>query len=64
MKYKSDVVSIFKSFYFYVKTQFNALIKSIRSDNAPDLCEGPMKDFLLTKGIIHYKACSDTPQQN
>ena len=64
MKYKSDAVSIFKSFYSYVKTQFNALIKSIRSDNAPDLCEGHMKDFLLTKGITHYKACSATPQQN
>ena len=51
-------------FYFYIKTQFNALIKSIRTDNAPDLCAGQMKIFLLDKGIIHYRTCPATPQQN
>ena len=64
MKYKSDASSVFQSFYSYVFNQFNALIKTIRSDNAPDLCEGPMKIFLTSKGISHYKTCRDTPQQN
>ena len=64
MKYKSDASSVFQSFYSYVFNQFNASIKSIRSDNAPDLCEGPMKIFLTSKGISHYKTCRDTPQQN
>ena len=64
MKNKSEAVIVFQSFYAYVSTQFHIDIKGIRSDNAPDLCEGKMKIFLSSKGIIHHKTCANTPQQN
>ena len=64
MRNKAEAVNVFQSFYAYVSTQFHSLIKGVRSDNAPDLCEGKMKVFLSSKGIIHHKTCANTPQQN
>ena len=34
MKERSELYSIFKSFYMEIKTQFNALLRSFWSDNA------------------------------
>ena len=34
MKERSELYSIFKSFYMEINTQFNALLRSFRSDNA------------------------------
>ena len=34
MKERSELYSIFKSFYMEIKTQFNASLHSFRSDNA------------------------------
>ena len=44
-----------------VKTQFNACIKVIRSDNAPEF---NMPDFFSAHGILHQKSCAYAPQQN
>ena len=44
-----------------VKTQFNACIKVIRSDNAPKF---NMPDFFSAHGILHQKSCAYAPQQN
>ncbi|MCH83257.1 peptide transporter PTR2, partial [Trifolium medium] len=44
-----------------VKTQFNANIKCIRSDNGNEFL---LKDFYATNGIVHQSSCVATPQQN
>lgn len=36
----------------------------VRSGNAPDLCQRPMRELFLQKGIFHQTSCSYTPQQN
>lgn len=61
MKSKSDVRPIHFSFHATVKTQFNACIKIIRSDNAPEF---NMPNFFSAHGILHQKSCAYTPQQN
>ena len=35
-----------------------------RSDNAPELCQGLMRELFLSKSIIHQTSCSHSPQQN
>ena len=61
MKSKSDASKIIPAFYHLVHTQFNAIIKVVRTDNAPDL---ELTSFFTSKGIIHHLTCVETPQQN
>ncbi|OMO90088.1 Integrase, catalytic core [Corchorus capsularis] len=47
-----------------VQNQHHTTIKGLRSDNAQEIVQGPMKAFLEEKGIFHETSCIDTPQQN
>ena len=38
--------------------------KTIRTDNATELCEGNMLVLFRELGIEHQRSCRDTPQQN
>ncbi|XP_021753580.1 uncharacterized protein LOC110718951 [Chenopodium quinoa] len=64
MHYKSDAIQIFLNFVMYVENQFVKTVTMVRSDNAPELCEGELKVFFLAKGISQQRSCVDTPQQN
>ncbi|KAL2926306.1 Retrovirus-related Pol polyprotein from transposon RE1 [Bienertia sinuspersici] len=64
LKNKTEVVPVLSQFAVYVQVQFGTKIMSIRTDNAQELCEGDLKHFYLTNGIIHQTSCRDTPQQN
>lgn len=64
LKHKSDAPAVFKHFVAYIETQFQATVKTVRTDNAQELCAGDMKLFFLDKGIMHQRSCADTPQQN
>lgn len=64
IKFKSDVVLVVQKFVQYVETKFNAKVLCVRSDNAKELTEGPMKQYYDSKGIFHETSCSNTPQQN
>ncbi|XP_075515626.1 uncharacterized protein LOC142550282 [Primulina tabacum] len=61
LKAKCDVQHIFPAFYQLIYTQFNAKIKGVRSDNAPEL---NFTNFFLQKGIVHFHSCVERPQQN
>ena len=64
LKYKSQCVTFLQNFLLYVENQFHAHVKTIRSDNAKELCEGDVVQLFLAKGIHHQKSCTQTPQQN
>lgn len=52
---------LFPLFLQYISTQYNPYIKSIRTDNAPELA---FTDLIQKNGMIHYFSCAYTPQQN
>lgn len=61
LKHKSDVTNVVPRFFNIVTTQFNAKIKTLRSDNAPELA---FTEFLAVKGILHQFSYVERPQQN
>ncbi|GJT23280.1 retrovirus-related pol polyprotein from transposon TNT 1-94 [Tanacetum coccineum] len=61
---KSDAFSMLKSFVKFVKTQFDAKIKTVRSDNALEFVKGSIGPYLVELGIEHQTSCVDRPQQN
>lgn len=58
---KSDVLPVFPAFIKMIETQFNKNIKSVRTENAPELTFGTL---LKEKGILAFHSCPETPQQN
>ena len=64
MKTKSEVHSIFKTFYKMVCTQFDCPLKILRSDNGGEFMYGGLASFFADNGIVHQTSCVDTPQQN
>ena len=64
MKERSELYSIFKSFYTEIKTQFNASLRIFRSDNAHEYFHTSLSQFFDDHGIIHQSSCPYTPQQN
>ena len=50
LKSKSDINSIFPAFCTIIHTQFGANIKSVRSDNAPELA---FRITFVKKGFCH-----------
>lgn len=61
LRNKSDVSVSFPAFLKHANTQYNAKVKAIRSDNAPELA---FTDIIKENGMIHYFSCAYTPQQN
>lgn len=51
-------------FSSHIETQYKATVEVIRSDNALELGQGPMKALYLSKDILHQTSYSHTPQQN
>lgn len=48
-----------------IETQFNTIVKKIRSDNAFELgSSNAATIYLLSKSIIHQTSCAATPQHN
>jgi len=57
---KSNALPLIKAFI-----QFNAKVKTMRSDNALELgLNREATAYFLSKGIIHQTSCVATPQQN
>jgi len=61
MKDKSEASQLIVNFCLMVKTQFNANVKAIQSDNGREFTLGPLKKFYEEQGIIHQIICVNTP---
>jgi hypothetical protein len=61
LKSKSEVSSLVVQFVKMIETQFNTLVKTIRTDNGPEFL---IPHFYASKGIEHQTSCVETPQQN
>ena len=64
MKNRSELFSIFQSFFNEIKTQFGVSIRTLRSDNGREYLSHPFKHFMPCHGILHQTSCAYTPQQN
>ncbi|KAJ9550705.1 hypothetical protein OSB04_014750 [Centaurea solstitialis] len=47
-----------------IRTQFNANIKILRSDNGTEYVSEVLGSYLTENGIVHQSSCTNTPQQN
>ena len=61
MKERSELYFIFKSFYMEIKTQFNALLRIFRFDNAREYFHTSLSQFFDDHDIIHQSSCPYTP---
>ncbi|CAL2259667.1 unnamed protein product [Prunus armeniaca] len=64
LKNKNEVLSHFQSFHEQMKTQFNAQIQILRSDNGGEFVNHNFQTYFQQHGIIHETTCPQTPQQN
>ncbi|KAK8936721.1 hypothetical protein KSP39_PZI012567 [Platanthera zijinensis] len=64
LKDRSDLFSVWTSFYLMIKTQFNISIKVLRSDNAKEYISHDFHAFCMQNGIIHQTSYVYTSQQN
>ncbi|KAF7812032.1 Retrovirus-related Pol polyprotein from transposon TNT 1-94 [Senna tora] len=64
MANKQQVVSVITNFFKCIQTQYNVVIKKIRTDNGSEFLSRSCQDLFAAKGIIHQKSCVYTPQQN
>nr|KYP63600.1 Retrovirus-related Pol polyprotein from transposon TNT 1-94 [Cajanus cajan] len=64
MKDRTELLSIFMSFFNEIKNQFGRLIKIFRSDNAKEYFSSELSSFLSSQGVLHQSTCPHTPQQN
>ncbi|CAL9006226.1 unnamed protein product, partial [Prunus brigantina] len=64
LKNKNEVFSHFQSFHKQMKTQFNAQIQILRSDNGGEFVNHDFQTYFQQHGIIHETTCPQTPQQN
>ena len=65
MTTKDEAIELITSFVQMAKTQFQATIKVLRSDNALELSISHIAlDFFASHGILHQTSCVQTLQQN
>ena len=64
LKNKSEVFSQFQEFYNFVENQYDAKIKTFRSDNGTEFVNQNFTNCFKQKGILHQTTCIYTPQQN
>lgn len=61
MKSKVQVPSLLSTFFQHVKTQFNLVIKKVRTNNGIEFLSKQCQDLFAGLGIIHQKTYVYTP---
>ncbi|XP_047255618.1 uncharacterized protein LOC107847814 isoform X1 [Capsicum annuum] len=61
---KSEAIVVIKTFISMIRTQFEIVVKTIRSDNRTEFINSQCKTLFPSLGILHQTSCPHTPQQN
>lgn len=61
---KSMVLKVFKDFRMKAENHTGKKIRTLRSDNGGEYCNGAMKDYLRSAGIVHQTTVPYNPEQN
>ena len=61
LRAKNDVLSICPDFMTMIERQYKAVVKAVRSNNAPEI---RFEALYKQKGILSYHSCPETPDQN
>jgi len=64
MTNRSELFSIFQTFFNEIKNQFGVSIRILRSDNVREYLSHSVNTFMKSHGILHQTSCAHTPQQN
>ncbi|GFY91383.1 hypothetical protein Acr_07g0015790 [Actinidia rufa] len=64
MRNKSEVFSHFTHFLQMIKTQYNTVVRNIRSDNGREYITNEFRAELNKCGILQQLTCPYTPEQN
>jgi transposase InsO family protein len=64
LRSKNEVFECFKDFHNLIKTQYNACMKVLRSDNGTEFVNKELDGYLSSHGIIHQTTCPGTSEQN
>jgi transposase InsO family protein len=64
LKKKSIVLPLFTQFLQMIKTQYNTVVRAIRSDNGGEYISNAFCSQLNQKGILHQLTCPQTSEQN
>ena len=55
---------MFKLFLELIHTQFQTIVKILRSNSGGEYMSNEFQSFLQNRGIINHRSCPYTPQQN
>jgi transposase InsO family protein len=64
LKKKFDVLPLFTQFFQMIKTQYNIVVRAIRSDNGGEYIYDDFRSQFNQKGILQQLTCPHTPEQN
>ncbi|KAL0400307.1 UNVERIFIED_CONTAM: Retrovirus-related Pol polyprotein from transposon RE1 [Sesamum radiatum] len=64
MHHKSQTTSILSSFLIKIPTQFDAKVRTLRTDNGSEFLSTSCQTLIQNHGIEHQRSCIYTPQQN
>jgi len=64
LKSKADVCVALDYFLKFVKTQFDKVVRKVRSDNGTEFMNVVCATLFKERRIIHQRSCPYTPQQN
>ncbi|XP_075086199.1 uncharacterized protein LOC142168922 [Nicotiana tabacum] len=63
LKLKFDVCVVLTQLIVLIQTQFNKVVKVVRSDNGSEFVNSTCTTLFQKHGIIHQRTCAYTPQQ-
>lgn len=61
---RTEMITVFKGFLDEIQTQFSAISRVFRSDNACEYKSNQLTSLVNIMGIIHETSCPHTPQPN
>ena len=64
LKSKAYVCVALDYFLRFVKTQFDKMVRMVRSDNGTEFMNSVCATLFKERGTVHQRSCPYTPQQN